>query len=154
MSKTIVQDYGPIYGEPVNGTVLGRPNGSVYVPSTNTINLLSDAVYIRNNLVGNKYRVLLCDENGVGLRYGMVAQSQDVASYMSSVLFADSELTTVLTGLSQTAGLFNQTNIQYVSRDYQLDSDETYYLCAGLMNNGSFVAFSDSITLSVWEESP
>lgn len=31
--KTIIQTIGPLYGEVVNGTVFGQPNGSIAVPS-------------------------------------------------------------------------------------------------------------------------
>jgi hypothetical protein len=34
--KTIIQTIGPLYGEVVNGSVFGQPNGSIARPSQNT----------------------------------------------------------------------------------------------------------------------
>ena len=73
---TIVQDYGPIYGEVVNGTVQGRPNGSVYVPLSNTISLSIQDLYIKLDT-----NIFVCNDQG-NRKYtaNVVAQSQDLAS--------------------------------------------------------------------------
>lgn len=47
--KTIIQTIGPLYGEVVNGSVFGQPNGSEAIPTTSSIvlSVSSDAAYVK-----------------------------------------------------------------------------------------------------------
>ena len=153
MSKTIVQEYGPIYGEPVNGTVQGRPNGSIYVPTSNTIVLSVDSVLLKNSITYGQYRVRFCDESGTNVNYDVVAQSQDVASNIAMVLASDDQLSDILDSYNFGAGRFNQAAVVNIVADYQLDPDDTYYVAAVLMNNGVPVATSEVIECTVWVNS-
>lgn len=142
---TIVQNYGPIYGEVVNGTVQGRPNGSVYTPLTNTIVLTLAETYRYFKPNGSKYR--FCDSNGdvgsgVGSTVNFSAESQDLASYIRVSMYTDSACTDLIMYRDLGAGVFNG----YI-RDLTVILDtpeegETYYLRAQLMNNSVPVATS------------
>lgn len=144
---TLIQSYGPIYGEIVNGTVQGRPNGSVYVPISNRISL-SGTVYLQNRYISDNWRVRFCTDGGELVRYLIDALSQDLASSVRIGVFSDAELTTLLTGRTFTAGRFSISDTN-VSNNYRLDADATYYVVAQLMNNGVPVATSDILTCTV-----
>ena len=140
---TIVQNYGPIYGEVVNGTVQGRPNGSVYVPITNTISITNPTttpLTIRREPTWNAPTG--AKQTNVNLK--LVAVSQDLSSYMKVTTYSDSDLTTVV-GSPQvwTAGTFNGTPRNLGTQSTDLVQDATYYIIAELMNNGVAVATSD-----------
>lgn len=135
---TIVQDYGPIYGEVVNGTVQGRPNGSVYVPLSNTISI---ALSGSGNTIA---------ENSTALSYGagvnFVAQSQDLSSYVAFTVYSDSGCTTAVGNpANRTAGQFNGKAYTIGYATSPLTSGVSYYLRAQLMNNGVAVATSNVI---------
>lgn len=137
---TIIQDYGPIYGEVVNGTVQGRPNGSVYVPISNTIEIsfLSDTPRL---ILSGTYYVVVGDVQ-------LVANSQDLSSHMTISIFTDEELTTQLgTSRSLPAGNFNGHWGNVSSGSTALIPGETYYLVAQLVNNGTPVATSNVISV-------
>ena len=149
MGRTIIQPIGPLYGEAVNGTVFGRPNGSVYVPSTNTIELINTTPYIMNQTVGGNKRVKFCTSDGNAIKYGYVAQAQDIASNIRVVLATDSDLSTIVAIYNMTAGIFNQTEITNVIGNYELDSETTYYVAGVMINNGQSVATSTVIEVTV-----
>ena len=135
MGKTIIQTIGPLYGESVNGTVFGRPNGSVFVPASNTISI-SIPAGTTISLQTNRYRVsadLLA-----------IAESQDLASNVMIEVYSDSDLTTqVGTARSLPAGNFNGpwSIISYGTTE--IVADEPYYIVAKLVNNGVPVAASN-----------
>lgn len=138
---TIVQDYGPIYGEVVNGTVQGRPNGSVYVPESNVITLqyVGGASTSTVTLSGGSYNL--------SVKVDLIAKSQDLASNMRIGLYSDSDCTTLFANGYRTfpAGQFNFTNFARISGSSNTDapvSGTTYYIRAELVNNGSVVAVS------------
>lgn len=68
--KTIIQTIGPLYGEVVNGSVFGQPNGSVAVqpsgPSNpNTLTITNKPGYIIGVPTSSgKYTVTFCDSDG------------------------------------------------------------------------------------------
>jgi hypothetical protein len=68
--KTIIQTIGPLYGEVVNGTVFGQPNGSIAVPS-NPVPTLDVKVIAANQYVkgiardGGGYDWVTCNADGV-----------------------------------------------------------------------------------------
>lgn len=68
--KTIIQTIGPLYGEIVNGTVFGQPNGSIAVPN-NPIPTLNVQVIAANQFVkgeareGGGYDWKSCNSDGV-----------------------------------------------------------------------------------------
>lgn len=144
---TIVQNYGPIYGEVVNGTVQGRPNGSVYVPVSNTINLVPNAAATHIKVTGGN--LVICNSGAAGKSVGVVAQSQDLASYVKTIVYSDAACTTqVGTARMYAAGAFN-FNTPYACSYYSgtLTSGDPYYLRAVLVNNNSDVAASSTIEL-------
>lgn len=69
--KTIIQTIGPLYGEVVNGSVFGQPNGSVAVqpsgPSNpNTLTITNKPGYIVGVPTSSgKYTITFCDSDGV-----------------------------------------------------------------------------------------
>lgn len=143
---TIVQNYGPIYGEVVNGTVQGRPNGSVYVPISNTIavSILDARKYIKNSS-GTQLRICNSSGNATsdGLRYSAIAQ--DLSSYVVSYVYSDAELTTQIGYKIANAGNFNSYFRDYITTDAVIEAGATYYLVAQLCNNSVPIATSDVI---------
>lgn len=96
---TIIQSYGPIYGESINGTVQGRPNGSVYTPPVNTISLIAGSTRLNISTSDGTTKVI----NG----FAFSAESQDYANYVQLQMFADSACTTLLGSKNVSAGLFS-----------------------------------------------
>ena len=151
MAKTIIQTIGPLYGEVVNGTVFGRPNGSIYVPPTNKISLSIGAEYIVN---GTGTRVTwLYPANAAGTIVGpvvaCVAEAQDIASYMAFQVSTSSDFTTY-DETSQTAGIFNVLTYSIITNGTITVVDEaTYYVRAVLYSSsGVPVAYSEVTTLT------
>ena len=138
MGKTIIQTIGPLYGESVNGTVFGRPNGSVYVPSTNTVTVRGSGNIVE---LDGTVRTLT--------NFDFIAESQDLASYVRAILYSDSGLTTAIADRTFVAGSFNFSlrNIAYLYEGKSLTPGEKYYLVAYLVNNGSNVATSSVLEL-------
>ena len=153
MGRTIVQDYGPIYGEPVNGTVQGRPNGSVYVPLSNVIVLDVSEDYRYHRYYNGS--VWVCDSSGVfppaGVGITISAESQDLASNIQVQVYDDSGLLNAVAIRDMTAGQFNWA-IRAVTQVGDESEEATFYLRAQLMNNGVAVATSDVIQLAEWSE--
>ena len=151
MAKTIIQTIGPLYGEAVNGTVFGRPNGSIFVPSVNTITATIPNEYVAVAQSGSRYYLVISNSSGV--RTGtvtMVAQSQDQANYMAWE-FADNSDFTDSTVFSGTAGIFNinDTSLGRVTAEFTLVDEGTYYLRGVLFASTSVpVAYSDVFTLT------
>ena len=157
--KTIVQEYGPIYGEPVNGTVQGRPNGSVFVPATNTITIVLDDLYkyVRYTNGGTKLTICTADGNTAipsDASPLYIAQAQDLASNIQAQIYSDDELTTLAAVRDWTAGIFNQRIGNYNDAIVGLTAGDTLYLRAQLMNNGVAVATSEVIEITMTELSP
>lgn len=146
MGKTIIQTIGPLYGEVVNGTVFGRPNGSIFIPLSNKISLSTSAVGLLKQSNGV---IRTCTGTGVLVNNNLVAESQDTASYMQYQLSADGETWTATASLS--AGLFN---IQWASvsssgSSFTITAGETYYLRGVLVaSTGVPVAVSETLELT------
>ena len=159
MARTIVQEYGPIYGEPVNGTVMGRPNGSVYVPSTNTISIQiqsDDYKYVMYwPYDSGDSRLRFCNSTGtetagvVGLNPIFSAKSQDLANNMQLQIYSDSGLTDLVAYRDIAAGIFNGKYGDITDADEGLTDGQTLYLRAQLMSNGTAVATSDTIAITM-----
>lgn len=151
MAKTIIQTIGPLYGEVVNGTVFGRPNGSIFVPSVNTITATIPDEYVAVTAYAGKYYLVVC--NSAGVRVGSVskvAQSQDLANYMAWE-FADNADFTDSSVFSNTAGIFNttDTSVARVDAEFTITNGSTYYLRGVLFaSTGVPVAYSDVFTLT------
>lgn len=151
MAKTIIQTIGPLYGEVVNGTVFGRPNGSIFVPSVNTITATLPSEYVTVIPYAGRYFLSVVDSDGV--RRGtmnLVAQSQDLANYMAWE-FADNADFTDSTVFAGTAGIFNRTytSLGAVDADFTITGGSTYYLRGVLYSStGVPVAYSDVFTLT------
>lgn len=151
MAKTIIQTIGPLYGEVVNGTVFGRPNGSIFVPSVNTITATIPNEYVAVAQSGSRYYLVISNASGVRVgSVSLVAQSQDLANYMAWE-FADNADFTDSTVFSSTAGIFNinDTSLGRVSADFTITDGSTYYLRGVLFaSTGVPVAYSDVFTLT------
>ena len=138
MPRTIIQSIGPLYGEAVNGTVFGRPNGSVYVPPSNKIVLIDNNAGIIGKNVNNQN--LQLDQ-----RIGLIADSQDSSSYIRTGVFTDSDCTTLFGNANNLpAGNFNYPAVLTVGYNATAPTTgTTYYVRAFLINNGEIVAVSD-----------
>lgn len=153
MAKTIIQTIGPLYGEVVNGTVFGRPNGSIYVPPTNSITVTLAEAY-RFILLANATTGRVCDEDG-GTGFGQarsitaVAEVQDLASNIQIQVYADSDCTDLVMYRNFTAGNFNDyiRDLTIVSGK-SIEDGTTYYLRAQVLNNGDPVATSSTIEIA------
>lgn len=155
MGKTIVQEYGPIYGEPVNGTVMGRPNGSVFVPDSNkaSISLIEDYRYLKYVAYSPTYSVFrTCDSSGQEAIWDNstqmvngVALSQDLSSNLQFQIYKDSGLTAMVGFRDANAGIFNMAYRDIGAIDTTLEDGDTVYLRIQLMNNGTPIATSDVI---------
>lgn len=157
MGKTIIQTIGPLYGEVVNGTVFGRPNGSVYVPIANTISITAPSNrYIRKDTSsdGKSYYYVLCNSAG-NIQWNnvvkIVAESQDIQNYIEIQVSATDDFETVYIR-SISAGQFNiqQTYVAGPSATEFPDivADDTYYIRAVLMSAGG-VPVATSATIEV-----
>lgn len=148
MAKTIIQTIGPLYGDVVNGTVFGRPNGSVYVPPTNkiTFSVPTGFEYIRKT--GNNIR--LCNSSGSYGYASFVAESQDIASYVQIQVSDSSDFSTYVSR-TLAAGFFNTDSVGTLatSADFTVTNGTTYYARAVLMASTNVpVATSDVVTLT------
>ena len=155
MGRTIIQPIGPLYGEAVNGTVFGRPNGSIYVPATNTIRVIipSDGYYVRKRS-GDNTAIDLCTSTGVTRRISVNAESQDVTSYVQSQISdANTFLDDDTASRTYAAGMFNGQLIAVagLAGSFTITSGTTYYIRLVLKNNGESIATSDVIEVTGWE---
>ena len=145
---TIVQDYGPIYGEVVNGTVQGRPNGSVYVPISNTVSL--SLVEARRYIIRSGSYIRWCNSSGQlnssnpALNPNVVAVAQDLASNIRLCVYTDSDCTALAFAANKSAGQFNGW-YNGVQDPFVIVNETTYYMRAQLMNNDVAIATSDVI---------
>ena len=143
--STIVQNYGPIYGEVVNGTVQGRPNGSVYVPISNTINATvpDDCTMSYGGTYPNRVYLSAIEVNAI---------AQDLASNVRLTIYKDAELTQEFLVNNWTAGTFNISarNARIGSRneDDPIEDEKTYYGIVQLMNNNTPVATSTAVIIT------
>lgn len=159
MAKTIIQTIGPLYGEVVNGTVFGRPNGSIFVPIQNVIkqSLIDATKYVRYNSSQGQY--YLCNSAGVSpfavpaSQINTVAESQDLQNYIALELSDTSDFTTKAQ-VQLTAGSFNVRSVAIAATDkddpaFVIVADTTYYERAVLYSaSGVPVATSDTIELT------
>lgn len=146
MGKTIIQTIGPLYGEAVNGTVFGRPNGSVFVPISNTIEITANTA-TQIKYLSDWFRAVLVSN------IFAVAESQDLANYIERQVFSDSECTTLIASTSSAAGQFN-SRWDYFAK--LLDDvtppengDKVYVRCQLMASSGVAVATSNVIELEV-----
>lgn len=148
MAKTIIQTIGPLYGEVVNGTVFGRPNGSIYVPPSNVIKLDFGAEYVTNSPA---YPTWVFGSTNAGAILSkvthLVAESQDNAAYMAIQFSDDADFATYSENILP-AGQFNLVRDVIVS-GVTIVNEETYYIRAVLYASmGVPVAFSNVVTVT------
>ena len=143
MAKTIIQTIGPLYGEVVNGTVFGRPNGSIYVPPTNKITLTtSEYAKVTTTAIAGS------NSAGVtGYRTRIVAEAQDLASSCIIEVSKTNDFAVVLAVGQWPAGQFNFSTTTYAVGSNLLDSisdGDTIYVRAVLVSQTNVpVATSD-----------
>ena len=136
MGRTIIQPIGPLYGEAVNGTVFGQPNGSKYVPKSNTLSISGETEYVADFMINYVRHVRWCNSSKVVKFVNAIAESQDPASNIRFVLASDSDLTTVIGYRDETAGLFNITTSDIITGT-AITGGTTYYVAVQLVNNGN-----------------
>ena len=153
MGRTIIQPIGPLYGEDVNGTVFGRPNGSIYVPPTNTISAVLAEEYIKK---GSNGWLLLCNSSGVSAITGGIkisASSQDNLAYIKVELSDDSDFGNIIATRDYSAGMFNivGNNVLWGENEVTIVSETTYYYHAVLVaSTGVPIATSETKELTGW----
>ena len=147
--RTIIQPIGPLYGEAVNGTVYGRPNGSIYVPPTNTItlNIIDNYEYIRSGTGAYAKFAYPCDSQGniPPAKVETIAESQDNAAYIAVQVSDDSDFSTY-DETTAPAGMFNRKASSFVNNltNVTLVDGSTYYVRAVLYaGTGVPVAYSE-----------
>ena len=150
MAKTIIQTIGPLYGEVVNGTVFGRPNGSIFVPLANTLKISLTETYRYVLLQANNRYAISTSAGLVGRReLTAVAESQDVANYLQIQLATDSDFTDLLGSATYPAGQFNIATYIVAAGDTPIVAETTYYLRVILFaGSGEPVATSETIEVS------
>lgn len=145
MGKTIIQTIGPLYGEVVNGTVFGRPNGSVFVPPNNTIAIVTQGDYV-GAVAGNPPSVLTAQ--GLRRQTKVYAESQDISSYMQLQLSESADFETYSV-VNAVAGNFNWSPFTIAPNTVTIEGGATYYLRAQLISStGVPVATSETKTLT------
>ena len=158
MAKTIIQTIGPLYGEVVNGTVFGRPNGSIYVPSVNTvtISIPTGFEYIKLYTTAYGNRFVLCNSGGAlytGSEFKIVAESQDVQSYLGMCV-TDSDEVLLGTERTQTAGQFNIVNPPYLGNagEDTITAGDSYLFIATLYSASGVPIATAKVTLTGVED--
>ena len=147
MAKTIIQSIGPLYGEVVNGTVFGRPNGSIYVPPFNTVKLnLAETYRFIVAYSDTVYRTCNSEGNPAYAYFYYVAEAQDLATYIQAQVYTDEACTQLVASRSYSAGAFNGSGRDLNKAD-SIEDGATYYLRVQLMNNDSPVATSEVIPI-------
>lgn len=154
MAKTIIQTIGPLYGDVVNGTVFGRPNGSVYVPSANTIDVSvpTNFEYVRLFHFDYGYRYIVCNAGGgIANLCKVVAESQDIQSYIQLEL-QDENGDTVGGARAFSAGIFNtsSTLVGDAADDGTpaIVANDTYYIVATLVSASGVPVATDKIAVT------
>ena len=156
MGKTIIQSIGPLYGDVVNGTVFGRPNGSIYVPAVNTVSIAIGASYVAVGLSPAPYAgwVIPAKSDGTVIvsppSIKCVAESQDTSAYIAVQFSGDEDFDTYEESIV-TAGNFNVTRTSIIDRvsAITITAGTPYYVRAVLYaQSGVPVAYSDVITLT------
>ena len=158
MGRTIIQPIGPLYGEAVNGTVFGRPNGSIYIPQTNQIVLKMGELYVKNMVGGAQDGMIAtCASNGTQgppTKLGFVADSQDNAAYVRIEISDASDFeSTNLSYRDWSAGLFNSGGINLIGQmsPFTIDGGTKYYIRAVLMSSTNLpVAVSETYEVTGW----
>lgn len=148
MAKTIIQTIGPLYGEVVNGTVFGRPNGSIYVPASNTITLVTSA-YAKVTATA----IAGSNSAGVtGYRTQVIAEAQDIAASCMVEVSKTSDFAVVLAKGQWSAGQFNFITTVYAVGTSLTDSisdGDTIYVRAVLVSQTNVpVATSNVATVT------
>lgn len=142
--KTILQKIGPLYGEPVNGTVFGQPNGSQAVLKHSFVETIQAAyAYIKKN---TDDWVVTCDSTGTNTGYQFavkIAYTSPVPVHFKSVLYSDSSCTVPVTGG------YDNTTPTYAGSAYSIGpmgyatgtitTGTTYYLRVDMMYAGDII---------------
>ena len=159
MGRTIIQPIGPLYGEAVNGTVFGRPNGSIYIPASNTIDgTIVPSTYDKIRIVSYGFgkRLQICGDTGTwgnSIYLKAVAQSQDTASNIR-VHVEDGDGVAVGGAINATAGSFNRDFIYMgtAADDTALVADDPYTIVLELMSSSGVAVATDTISVTGWTE--
>ena len=151
MAKTIIQTIGPLYGDVVNGTVFGRPNGSVYVPPDNKISLSIGGEYVVNGTGVTATYLFPATSAGVIVPNSVkcVAEAQDTSAYMARQISESSDFGTYEETIFP-AGQFNVVNNSIIGNsEITVVNAQSYYVRAVLYSaSGVPVAYSDIFTLT------
>lgn len=148
--KTIIQTIGPLYGDDVNGTVFGQPNGSVYTPSQNLLVVLNDntgtVTNVRNATTWIKTSNGSTD--GVAVTFQVLAQV-DTWKFKTE-LSADSTFTNIVSTGSFTRPSGSSTaplSMFGLNTGYTVVNGATYYARLVLTDlKGNTIAVSNTYT--------
>ena len=157
MAKTIIQTIGPLYGEVDNGTVFGRPNGSIYIPSSNTIliELVEARRYIRITTPagGNKIQACYSDGSTASLPIRVIAESQDTQSYIG-VSIEDKDGVEVGSERNQPAGQFNipVLYLANAAEDTTITNGADYFIVATLYSSSGVAVAVYRLPVEGWSE--
>ena len=157
--RTILQKIGPLYGEPVNGTVFGQPNGSEYIPPKNFIEIVEDYtdrayVKLRNPSALSPTAVTCTSAGEEGPRYWLKVSGQ-VPWKLKTEFSDDSEFSTVILERvsKQTQAIFPVVELGNKS-GLTIEAGKTYYLRVSIVSDqsGGTMATLDTITLEGWTQ--
>lgn len=146
--KTIIQKIGPLYGEVVNGTVFGQPNGSDAVLSLDIIlsNVDSTAAY-----VSKPYSIKTCKSDGTLATYCDVSFTSPIPVMRRCALYSDSACTTLVDSLTfgpaalAGSGTLSEFSLGGVGT---ITPGTTYYGRVELIANGTIVKATTAITFT------
>lgn len=146
--KTIIQKIGPLYGEAVNGTVFGQPNGSQAVLSLDITlsNIDATAAYVKAS--GG---VWICKSDSTTAKYCDVSFTSPIPVMRRFALYSDSACTNQVTattnGPAKYAGTHSFEAFAYFGTT-TITPGTTYYGRVELIANGSIVKATTAITFT------
>ena len=155
--RTILQKIGPLYGEDVNGTVFGQPNGSEYIPPKNFIEIVEsfpnrNYVKLRDPSVLSP-KVVTCTATGDEGPCLYAKVSGQVPWKLKTELADDAGFSNVILENveKQTQTVFPVVNLGG-KMSLTIESGKTYYLRVSVVSdyNGATMATLDTITLTGW----
>lgn len=146
--KTIIQKIGPLYGEAVNGTVFGQPNGSQAVLSLDITlsNVDSTAAYVTK-----PYAIKTCKSDGTAAKYCDVSFTSPIPVMRRHALYSNSACTVLVDDVTigpaalAGSGALESFSIGNVGT---ITPGTTYYGRVELIADGEVVKASSVITFT------
>lgn len=147
--KTIIQKIGPLYGEAVNGTVFGQPNGSQAVLPLDIAlsNIDATAAYVTAPSTG----VWTCKSDGTRAKYCDVSFTSPIPVLCRFALYSDAACTNKVTETTRGPEKYADTIPLEAFAYFGIGSitpGTTYYGRVELIANGSIVKTITAITFT------